>query len=195
LNATTLQLFPRRSIALQCSVVFLLLFFIATLIRLPWFFTYVIDWDESLFILVGQALSEGHLPYTVVWDNTPPLGFLFFSAAIRIFPDSLAFIRLAGAFAVSVSSFLLFFIAASFMSLLPAILSAALFIVAVSSLISSGQAVMMEHIALMPLLGALLLIVNGPQSRSSYLFIGVLLGMATLIKLDLVCVALAVWAL
>jgi hypothetical protein len=191
LNAAAPQptLFPRR------SLVFLFLFFVATIIRLPWFFRDEIDWDESVFILVGQALSDGHLPYVVVWDNKPPLGYLFFSAAITVFPDSLAFIRLAGAFAVSVSSFLLFLIASSIMSLLPSILSAVAFIVAVSCLIESGQAVMMEHIALMPLLAALLLIVNGSQSRSSYLFIGVFLGMATLIRLNLAYVALLVWAL
>src|SRR5215510_8570771 len=46
-------------------------------IRLPWFFIDVIDPDEGIFILADQYLSQGHLPYTVVWDNKPPLGFVF----------------------------------------------------------------------------------------------------------------------
>lgn len=64
----------------------LALIYIITLclvIRLPFFFTTVINWDESTFIIMGQSILDGHLPYTVLWDNKPPLLFVFFCVCNR----------------------------------------------------------------------------------------------------------------
>lgn len=68
----------------------------AVVIRLPWFYIYSINWDESVYILVGQSVADGHLPYTAIWENKPPLAFAFYAVAELIAPNSLAFIRLAG---------------------------------------------------------------------------------------------------
>ncbi|OUU02322.1 MAG: hypothetical protein CBB99_00385 [Bacteroidetes bacterium TMED39] len=51
--------------------------------RLPFFFRDIYDWDESTFLLVGQSLLDGHLPFTKLWDLKPALlgyiyGFIIF---------------------------------------------------------------------------------------------------------------------
>jgi len=174
------------------TAIFVLLLLIAVSFRLPWFFQDVIDWDESVFILVGDALAHGHLPYTLVWDNKPPLGFAFFAFIIAFLPDSLAFVRFGGAVLVALSALLVFRIATGLMGRRAAFLAATFFIIAVSVLVSSGPAVMMEHVALMPLLGALSLIDNKTSSHGRLLVIGVLLGAATMVRTNLAYVLLSV---
>jgi len=44
---------------------------IVTILRLPTLFRSVMDWDESLYIVMADQWLAGHLPYTVVWDNKP----------------------------------------------------------------------------------------------------------------------------
>ncbi|MEC8738384.1 MAG: glycosyltransferase, partial [Bacteroidota bacterium] len=41
--------------------------------RFPFFFRDIHDWDESTFLLVGQSLLDGHLPFTKLWDLKPAL--------------------------------------------------------------------------------------------------------------------------
>jgi len=164
------------------------------LVRFPAFFTDVINWDESTFILVGQGLADGHLPYTLLWDNKPPLGYAFFALVELIFPHSLAAIRIAGALVVGVSAFFVCSIATSVMPLGPALMSAALFVITVSSLIERGQAVMMEHIALVPLLAALSTLLGGNLSRSKYFVVGVLFAVAVLVRTNVAFVPLVILA-
>ena len=45
---------------------FALLLDLALLTRFPFFFHDVINWDESTFILVGQSIIDGHLPYVTL---------------------------------------------------------------------------------------------------------------------------------
>jgi hypothetical protein len=160
-------------------------------IRFPWFFIDVIDPDESVFILAGQYLSQGHLPYTVVWDIKPPLGFIFFAAILTIFNNSLLAIRLGGAFLVAISAYLVLLICGTFTKVEHALVSAIFTIIGLSLLVSSAQCVMMEHVAIVPLLTALVLIIRNP-SAPGYILIGVLLGTATLIRTNLSYVAVMV---
>ena len=160
-------------------------------IRFPWFFIDVIDPDESLFILAGKYLSQGHLPYTVAWSIKPPLGFIFFAAIITIFNNSLIAIRLGGAFLVAISAYLVFSICGTLTKVEHAVVSAIFTIIGLSLLVSSAQCVMMEHVAIVPLLTALALIIRNP-SAPGYILIGVLLGTATLIRTNLGYVAVMV---
>ena len=56
----------------------------------------VVDWDESTFILVGAEFARGHLPYTTLFDNKPPLMFAMLAAVFAIFGKSLVAVRLFG---------------------------------------------------------------------------------------------------
>src|SRR5262249_52048132 len=59
--------------------VFFLILCSALLIRLPFFFPAVIDWDESTYIIMGQSILDGNLPYIEQWEDKPPLAYLFYA--------------------------------------------------------------------------------------------------------------------
>src|SRR5262249_53884924 len=136
-----------------------------------------IDPDEGIFILAGQHLSQGHLPYTVVWDNKPPLGFVFFAAIITIFNNSLMAIRLGGAVLVASAAYLVFLIFGTLTKVDLVLVSQIFTIIGLSLLVPSPQCLMMEHVAIVPLLLALPLILRNPPAPA-YILIEVLLGMA-----------------
>ena len=46
----------------------------ALALRAPFFGVDVIDWDESTFILMGDAWAGGSLPYLELWDTKRPQG-------------------------------------------------------------------------------------------------------------------------
>lgn len=83
---------------------FVALFLGALCLRLPLFFSLVLDWDESTFILIGQSILDGHLPYVALWELKPPLLFGAFAAAIAVFGDSIVGIRLFGTLCVTLTA-------------------------------------------------------------------------------------------
>ena len=47
-------------------------------LRLPFFFTDVFNWDESTYIIIGQWIVDGGLPYLGRTEIKPPLlGYLY----------------------------------------------------------------------------------------------------------------------
>jgi 4-amino-4-deoxy-L-arabinose transferase-like glycosyltransferase len=78
----------------------------ALVLRFPFFFEAVIDWDESTFILMGQSLLAGDLPYTNLWDLKPPLTFASFALFIAVLGQSIVGIRLAGTLCVAATAWL-----------------------------------------------------------------------------------------
>lgn len=155
----------------------------AMLMRLPFFFQSVIDWDESTFILMGQDILDGHLPYTELWDNKPPLTFAFFAMVLSLW-KSLVAVRLAGAFAVFVSAYLTFLVGRHIWGNQTGTLGAVITIVFIS-LAHSGQATSSEIIALVPLMGALTVLVTKGVNASSCFVIGLLISLAVLVRLNL----------
>ena len=57
-----------RRRAVHSSLSTFLIVTTVVLSRLPFVAEYVIDWDESTFILMAQSLLNGHLPFTELWD-------------------------------------------------------------------------------------------------------------------------------
>lgn len=159
-------------------------------VRLPFFFPAVIDWDESTFILLGQCLLDGHLPYTHLWDVKPPLLFGFFAAAISLVGHSIIGIRAAGAVCVAATGWITYLIVVRTARASAAWFSAAL-VVVLSSLISSGQATMSEHVMLPALMGAVWLWQAPDRSRRTYFWMGVLVAVATLVRLNIALTAVA----
>jgi len=88
------------------------LFFAAVLItRLPSFFLSVLDWDESLYVLMARQWQAGHLPYTTIWDNKPIGIYGIFLLFQSIFGDPVLAIRAATIAAISATAFAVFRIA------------------------------------------------------------------------------------
>jgi hypothetical protein len=166
------------------------LLFLCILIRLPFYFPSVIDWDESTFILMGQNILDGHLPYVELWENKPPLAFVFFAVAI-LFGKSIIIVRIAGTIALLGSAYLTFRVGRDIWGRQAGVLAAILSIVFVS-LAHSGQATMTEIIALVPTMGALVVLLTRGVNRSTCFWTGFLLSVATLIRLNLAYLAVAV---
>lgn len=90
--------------------IILLLSLIGLILRFPYFFPAVIDWDESTFILMGQNILDGNLPYTEFWDLKPPLTFYSFAFFIFVFGKSILAIRLGGFVFLIATSYILYLI-------------------------------------------------------------------------------------
>ena len=162
-------------------------------VRLPFWFPSVIDWDESTFILMGQEILDGGLPYVELFDNKPPLAFAAFALFLAVHSSIMA-VRIGGAVCVLIAGFLTYRIGARLHTRKTGVIAGLLTIVFVSGITTSGQATMSETIALIPLLGATALLLL-PRSKPSSFLLGCLLAVAVLVRTNLAYVALAVTAL
>ena len=68
----------------------------------------VIDWDESVYLLMARSMLQGHMPYTAVWDHKPPGVYVLFLLAQVLFGQSILSIRILAVLAVTASCFLLY---------------------------------------------------------------------------------------
>jgi hypothetical protein len=157
------------------------LFLSALFIRLPFFFRDYIDQDESTFILMGQSIADGHLPYDYLWDLKPPLLFYFFALIEKTFPHSFIAIRFTGVLIVFLSGLLLIRITRK-AGLKNGFLIALGYII-LSSEFGSLQGVMSEHFAVFFLLLAFDFLLR-EQKHFNFLITGLLLGCAVLCKLN-----------
>ncbi len=167
------------------------LLLLSTIVRLPFFFPAVIGWDESTFILMGQSVLDGHLPYTNLWDIKPPLAFVFYAFFIALLGKSIISVRIAGTLCVASVSFCTYLVGKTLWNSLVGVISATLFVV-LASLLPAGQATMTEHVALVPLVGALSLLVTRKTTLSTLFFSGILMAIASLIRLNLAYVTVII---
>lgn len=68
------------------ALTFCLLLFCALLLRAGQFGNPMIDADEQFYLLVGQRMLDGALPYADIWDRKPPGLFLLY-AGFAVFGD------------------------------------------------------------------------------------------------------------
>lgn len=169
--------------------IFAALFLYGLFIRLPFFFRDYIDRDESSFILMGQSWVDGNLPFTELWDIKPPLIFFFFGAILYVFGKSFIAIRLIGVLLVTITSFFTYKLAKEETSKYMALIMALLCVI-LQSLFGSLQGVMSEHIAMACMTPAIWLMINTKTSFYRWMCIGVLVGCALMVKLNLAYVAL-----
>jgi 4-amino-4-deoxy-L-arabinose transferase-like glycosyltransferase len=171
--------------------VFLFLLIFSIVNRFPYYFPIVINWDESSYILLGQNILDGHLPYTDLWDLKPPLAFLFFAGAIALLGKSIISVRIAGTVCVAFTAFLTYLTGKTLWNHRTGLLSAVI-CVAMLGFPSSGQAVMSEHIALVPMVGALSILVMKEYSPRNLFLAGILMAIATFVRLNLAYVSVLV---
>ena len=158
------------------------LFFATLFIRFPFFFRDYIDKDESTFILMGQSIADGHLPYVHLWDLKPPLLFYFFAVIEKIFPHSFVAIRFCGVIIVFLSAVFLMKIARR-AELKNAFLMALGYVV-LSSEFGSLQGVMSEHLAVFFMLIGVVVFLKDRQKIIGFILTGLCFGCAILCKLN-----------
>src|SRR5215217_4760575 len=157
--------------------------FVTTLfIRFPFFFRDYIDKDESTFILMGQSIADGYLPYDRLWDLKPPLLFYFFALIEKVFPHSFVAIRFCGVLIVFVSAVLLMKIASR--ARLKNGFLIALSYVVLSSEFGSLQGVMSEHVAVFFMLLGMVVFIKDQKRGIDFLLSGLCFGCAILCKLN-----------
>src|SRR5262249_4537460 len=178
------------SLAFQEVLVVTLLLIWALFIRLPFFFPATLDWDESGFIIMGQGILDGLLPYDALWEIKPPLVYAFFAAAISLFGKTIVSVRLAGCLWVTAAAYLTYRSAYALTSERRASIAAAVLFITATSLLSPE--IMSETLALVPLIGALLLLLTTERTGSACLFAGVLMGTAGMFRINLAYLALLV---
>lgn len=76
-------------------------------LRLPALPQSVIDWDESMYLLMARSMLQGHVPYTAIWDNKPPGLFVLFALAQIVFGQTVLAMRLLAVVVVTATTFLL----------------------------------------------------------------------------------------
>lgn len=89
------------------------------ILRAPSLLRSVLDWDESLYLLMASAWRAGHLPYTTIWDNKPPGIYVIFAAALAIFGHHIAAIRIATILAAGLTAFAVWRITFALLASLP----------------------------------------------------------------------------
>lgn len=87
-----------------------LLFLWTLLLRFATFFKSVIDWDESLYILIADRWLSGNLPYIEVWDHKPIGIYTIFASALYLFGRSIISVRIAAIIFISLTSLILYLI-------------------------------------------------------------------------------------
>ena len=162
---------------------FLFYVLIAFLVRLPFFFRDYIDRDESTFILMGQSIVDGYLPYMELWDVKPTLVFYFFAGLISLFGKSFVAIRMAGVFLVAITAFFSDRIlrGMGLGKLAPII---GISVVYSISLFGSLQGLMSEHLTMALVMPALYGVLF-QRKIASYFLCGLLFGLALMVKLNL----------
>ncbi|ELR96987.1 glycosyltransferase family 39 protein [Gloeocapsa sp. PCC 73106] len=183
--------FRFKKVATKDFLIITYLLLLTILIRFPFFFEDVINWDESTLILMGQSLLDGHLPYTELWDLKPPIAFLAYAIFITIFGKSIISIRIGGALAVALSAFFTYFIGKTVWNTRVGILAGIIFILS-SSFLPAGQATMTEHLALVPLVGVLYILISQEKKPFVLFLAGILMAIATMIRLNFAYVAVIV---
>ena len=166
-----------------------LLLLICILVRFPFYFPSVIGSDESTFILMGQNLLDGNLPYVDLWDNKPPLTFAFFALFI-LFGNSIIAVRIAGTICVLIAADLTYRIGSRMWGWEAGFL-AAIFSIVFVSVTPSGETTLTEIIALVPTMGALAVLLTGGSKPSTCFSAGCLLSLATLVRTNLGILAMA----
>ena len=77
------------------------------LLRVPASFQSVIDWDESIYIVVARELLNGALPYSAVFDHKPIGLYYLFAGFIGVLGDDPFSVRLLGMLVVAGAAILL----------------------------------------------------------------------------------------
>lgn len=168
---------------LKGTTVFLILFLTSFFLRLPFFFRDYIDRDESTFILMGQSMVDGYLPYMELWDVKPPLIFLFFAGIIAVFGKSFIAIRLVAVLVVAITSFFSFKITEK-LSSKKVSLWVGIFAVFLQSALGSLQGLMSEQVCMLFLMFGLFILMYYSKAYH-YLAAGLFLGIAVMIKLNM----------
>ena len=141
---------------------------------------------------MGQAMVDGYLPYTRLWDLKPPLVFYFFAGIIAVFGKSFIAIRLIGSLVVALIAWFTFKTSNQLFDKIPSFF-AGLLTIYLLSLFGAMQGVMSEHLAALPLVAGVYYLFKY-QHTTTILLSGFLFGLAIMFRLNLAYALFIVYA-
>jgi hypothetical protein len=163
----------------------LLLGAIALITRFPYFFKADIDWDEHTFLLLGQSVLDGYLPYTgPVMDVKAPFLWYGFAALSALAFKQLWIIRFLGTTIVAIAGTLTYSYVKKISDHSQGLLAGIILIFLVN-LNAGGQAVLSEHLVLIPLVLTFGLLVFNPLTSKVSYWAGVVITIAAMVRLNL----------
>ncbi|HEX5656449.1 MAG TPA: glycosyltransferase family 39 protein [Polyangiales bacterium] len=83
-----------------------LLFALTVLTRLDTYALSDIEFDESVYFLMARAMTQGHAPYTAIWDHKPPGIYGVYYVAITLLGQSAFAVRVFATLAIALSGWL-----------------------------------------------------------------------------------------
>lgn len=173
-----LEILPHVEDFILISIVFIFFLLRApSLIEPEWY------GDEGIYQVIGLALSKGALLYRDIWDNKPPLLYIYYA-----FVNGDLFLIKSLSLMFGAAAVVVFFYLARHLfgkKLLPTIVSTALFAVFFGAPVLEGNVANAENFMLFPILLALLLITKLTYKSRAILPItsGLLLSVAFLTKI------------
>lgn len=151
-------------------------------LRLPSFTRSVIDWDESIYLLVGDNILQGGIPYREIWDNKGPLLYFIFAFIIKITARSIIGLRLFTTIWAAITAFLIFLIGKKLYNKISGIFASLFFIILISDLELGGLASNAELFFILPVLIGIYIVLFREINLKNLFFSGILLGLAFNIK-------------
>ncbi len=171
------------AVKFNAFIVFTILLAFTVALRAPYFHYSYTDWDETCFIVVGNDLLHGYLPYEHGWCTKAPLAFFFYASLIALFGKNLFLIHAGGAVYITFASFIVY-LAGRATGRPREGFFAALLVSFFASMVLSGMAVMTEHVALVPLALVTYFLTRDATPRR-LIYLGFFAGLAAMIRTNL----------
>ena len=175
----------RRAPTLVWTVVFVI---VLLGVRL-WYLDFE-GWDESTFIIMGSHVLAGHLPYLELFDIKPPGIFFALAGVMYVFGENLLAVHFFGTFCLLVSAIAGYAIAIR--QTTPLIAGASMAVFCALTCETEFQPTMTEHLTIALMMPACWLLVARRDQLWVAFLVGVLLSAATLTRMNIAFVVLAV---
>lgn len=157
--------------------------FLFFLFRLPSLFEPYWYGDEGIYQVLGIAIRSGRLLYRDIWDNKPPLLYLLYA----LFNSDQFAVKLASLIFGLLAVFVFFILCKKlFNNQKPVYLATSFFALLFAIPLIEGNIANAENFMLLPIIGAGALVfslVEKPETKKKSFLIGLILGLAFLIKI------------
>jgi len=154
-----------------------------------WYLDFV-NGDESTYIIMASHVLEGNLPYLELYENKPPGIFFALAGVMSILGENLPAVRFFGTFCLLVSALAGY--AILIRQTTPLIAGASMAVFCALTFKPDFQPMMTEHLTIALMMPACWLLVARRDRLGRAFLVGVLLSVATLTRMNIAFVVLAV---
>lgn len=151
-------------------------------LRSPSYNKSVMNWDESVYLLQGENILHGGVPYREIWDNKGALLYFIFAFILKFTGHSIIGLRLITVLWISASAFFIFLIGRKLYNGLCGIIAAIFFISASSVEQLQALASNAEFFYILPVVIAVYIALFSKPDKWNVFSCGVLCGLAFNIK-------------